>query len=109
MNSSAFVSSARATGAYDFLDPRIRLWIREQGWTACATIQVQGIEAVLASEADVLIAAATAAGKTEAAFLPVLTRVAGRDDPGLAVLYISPLKALINDQFKRARAAVRAP
>lgn len=101
MNSSASVSSARATGAYDLLDPRIRLWIREQGWDRLRDIQVQGIKAVLASEADVLIAATTAAGKTEAAFLPVLTRVAGRDDPGLAVLYVSPLKALINDQFKR--------
>ena len=43
----------------------------------------------------------TAAGKTEAAFLPVLTRVADRKEPGFSVLYLSPLKALINDQFKR--------
>ena len=44
----------------------------------------------------------TAAGKTEAAFLPVLTQNRQvRQDPGLSVLYVSPLKALINDQFRR--------
>ena len=48
-----------------------------------------------------LISASTAAGKTEAAFLPILTLVADRARPGLSVLYVSPLKALINDQFSR--------
>lgn len=101
MNSSASVSSARAQDAYDRLAPDIRFWIREQGWDRLRDVQVQGVAAVLGSEDDVLIAAATAAGKTEAAFLPVLTRIAGRTEPGLSVLYISPLKALINDQFRR--------
>lgn len=50
---------------------------------------------------DVIIAAATAAGKTEAAFLPILTNLLNHDDPPGAVLYISPLKALINDQWDR--------
>ena len=48
-----------------------------------------------------IIAAATAAGKTEAAFLPILSNLLqDQDSPG-AVLYISPLKALINDQWDR--------
>lgn len=59
------------------------------------------ITAVLDGEGDVLIAASTAAGKTEAAFLPILTRVAERKEKGFSVLYVSPLKALINDQFRR--------
>lgn len=101
MSSSASVSSARAQDAYDRLAPAIRFWIREQGWDRLRDVQVQGVAAVLGGEDDVLIAAATAAGKTEAAFLPVLTRIAGRSEPGLSVLYISPLKALINDQFRR--------
>lgn len=50
---------------------------------------------------DVLVSASTAAGKTEAVFLPLLTRAAERDTAGLSVLYISPLKALINDQHRR--------
>ena len=58
--------------------------------------------AILQSDDDVLIAAETAAGKTEAAFLPLLTNAARREDEaGLAILYISPLKALINDQYRR--------
>jgi hypothetical protein len=36
-----------------------------------------------------------------AAFLPILTHVADRKDPGFLVLYVSPLQVLINDQFKR--------
>jgi ATP-dependent Lhr-like helicase len=59
----------------------------------------------LAEKRDVVIAAATAGGKTEAAFLPIASRVAEdweeESAGGLSVLYISPLKALINDQFER--------
>jgi len=64
-------------------------------------IQAQATAAILGGGNDVLIAAATAAGKTEAAFLPVLTKIADRANPGLSVLYVGPLKALINDQFRR--------
>lgn len=49
-----------------------------------------------------MISAPTAGGKTEAAFLPLASRLAKRaDSPGFGLLYISPLKALINDQFRR--------
>lgn len=49
-----------------------------------------------------LIAAPTAGGKTEAAFLPLASRVASAPlRPGFSLLYVSPLKALINDQFRR--------
>lgn len=64
-------------------------------------VQECAIEAILHTGASVLIAAATAAGKTEAAFLPLLTETAARATPGLSILYVSPLKALINDQFRR--------
>lgn len=50
---------------------------------------------------DVVIASATASGKTEAAFLPILTRVADEVASSLSVLCVSPLKALINDQARR--------
>ena len=50
---------------------------------------------------QVIIAASTAAGKTEAAFLPILTNLLNDREPAGAVLYISPLKALINDQWDR--------
>ncbi|WP_122560242.1 DEAD/DEAH box helicase, partial [Pseudomonas viridiflava] len=59
------------------------------------------IPALIDADRDVIIAASTAAGKTEAAFLPILTNLLVNDQPAGAVLYISPLKALINDQWDR--------
>jgi ATP-dependent Lhr-like helicase len=51
---------------------------------------------------DVLISAPTAGGKTEAAFLPLASRLASRPATrGFGILYLSPLKALINDQHRR--------
>lgn len=87
--------------AFDQLNVEVRRWIREQGWEELRDVQSRAIGAVLGGERDVLIAASTAAGKTEAAFLPILTKVVGREQRGVSVLYISPLKALINDQFRR--------
>src|SRR5258708_37290900 len=43
----------------------------------------------------------TASGKTEAALLPVLTLLEQSPSQSVGVLYIGPLKALINDQFER--------
>lgn len=56
-------------------------------------------------EDDVVIAAATAGGKTEAALLPLFSRVhrTKADGPGFDLLYVSPLRALINDQMRRLR------
>ena len=51
---------------------------------------------------DVIISAATAGGKTEAVFLPVLTSIIrDKHTDGYKVLYVSPLKSLINDQSRR--------
>jgi ATP-dependent Lhr-like helicase len=99
MNSRA--SASELEGAYERLHPKIRRWIRDQGWDELRDIQARTILAVLDGDQDILIAATTAAGKTEAAFLPILTSVADRKALGFSVLYISPLKALINDQFRR--------
>lgn len=52
------------------------------------------------SEDNLILASRTASGKTEAAFLPILSRV-NFNERGVQVLYISPLIALINDQFIR--------
>jgi ATP-dependent Lhr-like helicase len=48
-----------------------------------------------------LLSSGTASGKTEAAFLPVLTDLYHNPSKSVGIIYISPLKALINDQFKR--------
>ncbi len=87
--------------SYDLLHRGVQRWVREQGWTELRQVQDRAIRAILGGDADVLIAAATAAGKTEAAFLPLLGRAAERQEGGVAILYIAPLKALINDQARR--------
>ena len=58
------------------------------------------ISPILAGDTDVIISASTAAGKTEAAFLPACSRI-DKGAQGFGILYISPLKALINDQYRR--------
>ncbi|MBM7406243.1 MULTISPECIES: DEAD/DEAH box helicase [Sphingomonas] len=93
--------SASEPSSFDRLHPEIRRWIRDQGWTGLRPIQDEAIRTVLGSEADVVVMAGTASGKTEAAFLPLLTQAAGAGDGGLRILYVSPLKALINDQHRR--------
>jgi len=94
-------SASDPNHSYDRLHPEIRRWIREEGWSELRDIQDRAIRAILDHDRDVVIAAATAAGKTEAAFLPLLTQTAERQRLGVSVLYVSPLKALINDQFRR--------
>lgn len=93
--------SSSDSSSFDRLHPAIQAWIREQGWDELRDVQDKAIHIILDSKNDVLISASTAAGKTEAAFLPILTKVADMPKDGLSVLCVSPLKALINDQFRR--------
>lgn len=82
------------------LDERIQRWIWSKGWTGLRDAQDRAIPVLLEAKTDLIISAATASGKTEAAFLPILSRLVKNEEMGLA-LYISPLKALINDQWGR--------
>lgn len=77
----------------------------EQGWDRLRSVQAEAVAPVLA-ESDLVIAAATASGKTEAAWLPVCSAIAtandhGTSQAGIKALYLGPLKALINDQALR--------
>jgi ATP-dependent Lhr-like helicase len=80
----------------------------KQRWTNLRDIQEQAINSILANDRDVIISAATASGKTEAAFLPVLSDVLRTNSDGVAVLGIIPLKALINDQYQRLESITQA-
>ena len=97
MNSPRSSSDSRH---FERLDERIRRWVWQKGWTSLRDAQERAIPALLGADTDVIIAAATAAGKTEAAFLPIFTVLLNSPEPA-TVLYISPLKALINDQWGR--------
>lgn len=94
------MAEPRASTAFDSYDPRIQRWIWQRGWKALRDIQERAAAPILAGDTDVVIASATASGKTEAAFFPICTRVS-EQPRGLRVLCVSPLKALINDQHER--------
>ncbi len=91
------------SSAFDLLDLKIRRWIWDQGWTDIREVQELSIPVILPGDKDVIIAAATAGGKTEAAFLPICTSLLKNRSDNDTVLYLSPLKALINDQFSRVQ------
>ncbi|MGL5336352.1 MAG: DEAD/DEAH box helicase [Enterovibrio sp.] len=85
---------------YHLLHPQIQKWIFKQGWASLREIQEQAIPPIMAGNSDVLISASTAAGKTEAFFLPACSSITSTTN-GFGIIYISPLKALINDQHRR--------
>lgn len=93
---------AEPSSSFDLLDERVQRWIWRSEWRVLRQIQEESIPPIAAAAGDVIVAAPTAAGKTEAAFLPICSSLA-RDpvEGGLGALYISPLKALINDQQRR--------
>ena len=66
------------------------------GWGDLRPTQTEAIAPIHGGE-DVLLLAPTAGGKTEAAFLPLLSRAATESWTGLSVLYVCPLKALLNN------------
>ncbi|HBQ64190.1 MAG TPA: ATP-dependent helicase [Clostridiales bacterium] len=83
------------------LAPFIRDYIYRNNWSELRPVQVEACRVIFDTPNHLLLSSGTASGKTEAAFLPVLTLM--MDDPpaSIGVLYIAPLKALINDQFLR--------
>ncbi|MBK1792946.1 DEAD/DEAH box helicase [Devosia sp. WQ 349] len=102
MTSQPFASNPSTT-AFDSLAEPVRKWIWTQKWAQLRDVQTQAIPKILEG-GDVIVSARTAAGKTEAAFLPLITRVLARGDDrptGFDILYVAPLKALINDQHRR--------
>lgn len=87
--------------AFDRLAPFIQEFIWKHGWTELRDIQVRAAAAAFDTDKHLLLAAGTASGKTEAAFLPILTQLFEDPPSTVGALYIGPLKALINDQFLR--------
>ena len=87
--------------AFDRLHPSLQEALYRMRWTKLRQIQVDAIHEVFDGTGDLIIAARTAAGKTEAAFLPILSRMLEKPSAGIRAVYVGPLKALINDQFSR--------
>lgn len=81
----------------------IKEYIYGHGWSELREIQISAARVILESEDNLLLSSSTASGKTEAAFFPIIANIVS--DPvaasSVSVLYVAPLKSLINDQFYR--------
>ncbi len=86
---------------FDRYAPFIQDFIYQNHWQSLRAIQVAAGDAVFGTDDNVLLSAATASGKTEAAFFPILTLFMEDRPRSVGAIYIGPLKALINDQFMR--------
>lgn len=83
-------------GALQSIHPGLRRLIFEQGWRALSPIQERAIPIILSGE-DSVIEAPTAGGKTEAVLFPTLTRAAQAPVDSVRILYLAPLRALLNN------------
>ncbi|MBD2568341.1 DEAD/DEAH box helicase [Anabaena lutea] len=97
-----------SNSTFSRLAPFIQEYIYLHNWTELRPVQIAACEVIFETDAHLLVAAATAAGKTEAAFLPILTLLHEQPTATIGALYISPIKALINDQFERLNDLLKA-
>ena len=86
---------------YERYAPFIREYIYNSGWQVLRGVQNAAADVIFNTDENLLLTASTASGKTEAAFFPILTLLDENPSSSVGVLYIAPLKALINDQFLR--------
>ncbi|WP_248548682.1 DEAD/DEAH box helicase [Paenibacillus odorifer] len=89
------------------LAPFIKEFIYKNRWETLREAQVDACRVLFDTPHHLLIASGTASGKTEAAFFPALTELYERPSGSVGILYIAPLKALINDQFTRLNDLLR--
>ncbi len=89
------------SSAFDQLDPLVQHHIvNTLGWRGLRPLQEQSIAPIHAGE-HCLLLAPTAGGKTEAATFPILSRICSENWNGLSVIYVCPLKALLNNLHER--------
>lgn len=87
----------------ELLSEKMQDRIADFGWYELTDIQEKTIPFVVNSNKHLIVESETASGKTEAVFLPILSMIEKDTSyiKEVKVMYISPLKALINDQFNR--------
>ena len=88
--------------AFDLLHKNIQKWIYKNGWEELRPAQVEAIKEIRQTSNHLIICSPTASDKTEAAMLPLISELLEKNIYDKSyIVYISPLKALINDQFTR--------
>lgn len=81
--------------------PFIQDFIYKNSWAELRGVQLAAAKVLFETDDNLLITSSTASGKTEAAFFPILSQLWENPSKSVGVLYIAPLKSLINDQFYR--------
>src|SRR6188472_1678119 len=79
------------------LDPAIEYHVvNSLGWPGLRPLQAAAVDPVRAGD-DCVLLAPTAGGKTEAATFPLLSAMTANGWTGTSVLYVAPLRALLNN------------
>lgn len=81
--------------------PFIQEYIYRNNWESLRAVQNAAAQVLFETEHNLLLTSSTASGKTEAAFFPIISMLTEDPPQSVGVLYIAPLKSLINDQFLR--------
>ncbi|MFD7517951.1 DEAD/DEAH box helicase [Streptomyces niveus] len=98
-NSTRTVASQK--DPVDRLDPVVlHHVVNTLGWPDLRPLQRAAIHPLMDGE-DAILLAPTAGGKTEAACLPILSAMSEQGWTGTSVLYLCPLKALLNNLVTR--------
>ncbi len=86
---------------FDRLSPAMQYQVANTlGFRELRPVQNLSIEALLDGD-NAVVLAPTAGGKTEAAFFPLLSAMDAQDWRPVSVLYLSPIRALLNNQEER--------
>ena len=84
-------------GGFDRLHPAVQYHVvNTLGWPGLRPLQEQAVAPLIDGHHALLIAP-TAGGKTEAAMLPVFSRMLTEEWKGMSVIYVCPIKALLNN------------
>lgn len=83
------------------LAPRLQeAIVARLGWSSLRPVQELAGAAILSGK-NAVVLAPTAGGKTEASMFPALSMLLERPTETIGVLYIAPIKALLNNQAQR--------
>ncbi|MCK5796320.1 MAG: DEAD/DEAH box helicase, partial [Deltaproteobacteria bacterium] len=87
--------------AFDRLSPALQYQVANGlGWTSLRPVQERAIDAVL-DGCNCIVLAPTAGGKTEAALFPLLSLMDTEERQAVSLLYVAPIRALLNNQEAR--------
>jgi ATP-dependent Lhr-like helicase len=97
------MQNAKPNSVFKLLAKPVRKALAELGFSEPTLPQVMAFPPLLAGK-NVLLVAPTGSGKTEAVLLPVFSKLIQQqkeEKRGIAVVYITPLRALNRDMVKR--------